>query len=341
MDSKNSATKGDTWTCFKCSHSTSNSNSLVKHIQKFHDKALGTPNKTSVTKNAEKKTFGIRKSTLVKPCLLTNQDQVKICFVQLEGFKCPKCLYFASNKHLICEHSQNEHEENNNLLFRKASKIAKSDKVPKPIEILTKNVGTKTQVEKKFGILQSTVNPCLLKNQVQLKTCSVQLKGFKCHECLYFASTKDLLCEHSQTKHNENKNIVLEKKSKNAELEQVTKAMGISTRNSVNKKQEKKMSRLLRSTINPCRLGNQVQVKTCSVPLKSFKCPECVYFASTKDLLCEHSQKEHDENNNVLFVIKSKIAKSNQVTKLQKKVAKSSRAPKPSLKYSTRWQKRQ
>ena len=334
MDSKNSANKGDTWTCFKCSHSTSNSNSLVKHIEKFHYKASGTPNKTSVTKNAEKKIFGL-KSTSV------NQDQVKICFVQLEGFKCPKCLYFASNKHLICEHSQNEHEENNNLLFRKAPKIAKSDKVPKAMEILTKNVGTKTQVEKKSGILQSTVNLCLLKNQVQLKSCTVQLKGFKCHKCLYFASTKDLLCEHSQIKHDENNNIVLEKKSKIDKLDQVTKAMGIPTRNSVNKKQEKKMSRLRQSMVNPCRLGNQVQVKTCSVPLKSFKCPECVYFAPTKDLLCEHSQKEHDENNKVLFVIKSKIAKSNQASKLQKKIAKSSRAPKCSLKYSTRWQKRQ
>ena len=341
MDSKNSASKGDTWTCFKCSHSTSNSNSLVKHIQKFHDKAMGTPNKTSVTKNAKKKTFGIRKSTLVKPCLLTNQDHVKICFVQLEGFKCPECVYFASTKNLICEHSLSKHEKNNNLLFRKTSKIAKSDKVPKAMEILTKNVGTKTQVEKKSGILQSTVNLCLLKNQVQLKSCSVQLKGFKCHECLYFASTKELLCEHSQIKHDENNNIVIEKKSKIAKLDQVTKATGIPTRNSVNKNQEKKMSRLRRSMVNPCRLGNQVQLKTCSVPLKSFKCPECVYFASTKDLLCEHSQKEHDENNNVLFVIKSKITKSNQVAKLQKKVAKSSRAPKSSLKYSTRWQKRQ
>ena len=341
MDSKNSANKGDTWTCFKCSHSTSNSNSLVKHIQKFHDKALGAPHKTSVTTNGKKKKFGLRKSTLVKPCRLTNQGQLKICFVQLEGFKCPQCLYFASTKDLISEHSQNKHEENKSLLLKKKSKIAKLDKVTKAMEILTKNVGTKTQVGEKFGILQSTVNPCLLKNQVQLTTCSVQLKGFKCHECLYFASTKDLLCEHSQIKHDENNNIVLEKKSKIAKLDQVTKAMGIPTRNSVNKNQEKKKSRIRRSRVNPCQLGNQVQVKTCSVPLKSFKCPECVYFASTKDLLCEHSQKEHDENNNVLFVIKSKIAKSNQVTKLQKKVAKSSKAPKHSMKYPTRWQKRQ
>ena len=340
MDSKNSATKGDTWTCFKCSHSTSNSNSLVKHIEKLHNKASGTPIKNVVTKNAEKKTVGLLKSKLVKPCLLTNQGQVKICFVQLDGFRCPDCVYFASTKNLICEHSQNEHEKNNNLLVRKTSKIAKSVKVTKAIESLTKNAVTKTQAVKKFGILQSTVNPCLLKDQVQLKTCSVQLKGFKCHECFYFASTKDLLCEHSQTKHDENNNIFLEKKSKIPKSDQVTKVMGIPTRNSVIKKQEKKMLRLLRSTVNPCLLESQVQVKTCSVLLKGFKCPECVYFASTKDLLCEHSQLEHDENNNVLFDTKSKIAKSNQVTKIQKKVAKSHQAPKHSLKYSTRWQKR-
>ena len=124
------------------------------HIEKFHDKAVGTPTKNAVTNNPEKKIFGLLQSK-VTPCLLSNETQVKICFVQLKGFKCPNCLYFASSKNLLSEHT-NEHDEdevenkniesekaeNNNIASAEKQRNSKLRKVAKIAEKVAKTSKT-------------------------------------------------------------------------------------------------------------------------------------------------------------------------------------------------------
>jgi len=51
-----------TWTCAICSFSTSTNFNLVKHLEKFHDKSLGTPTKRG-TISAEKEVFGLSIAT--------------------------------------------------------------------------------------------------------------------------------------------------------------------------------------------------------------------------------------------------------------------------------------
>ena len=137
MDSESLVTKGYTWTCFRCSHSTSTSYSMVMHIENFHDKATRTLTKNSVSNKSKRKNFGLLQS-MVNPPFLRNQVPVKLCFIPLKGFKCTECLYFASHKELLFQHSQDEHTENNQVMSKKKSKISKLEQVAKSLNKFTK-----------------------------------------------------------------------------------------------------------------------------------------------------------------------------------------------------------
>ena len=141
MDCEYLVTKGDTWTCFRCSYSMSTSDSMVMHIENFHDKATGTLTKNSVINKSKRKKIGLLQS-MVNQRFLRNQVEVKLCFVPLKGFKCTECLYFASHEELLFQHSQDEHTENNKVMSKKKSKIAKLEQVTKSLNRFAKTLKT-------------------------------------------------------------------------------------------------------------------------------------------------------------------------------------------------------
>ena len=180
MDSEKLVTKGDTWTCFRCSYSMSTSYSLVMHIENFHDNATRTPTNNSVTKKSKRKKFGLLQS-MVNPCFLKNHVQVKLCFVPLNGFKCTECLYFASHKELLIQHSQDEHTENNKVMPKKKSKIAKLEQVTKILNEFAKTPKTQktpntTKCNKSPISTSNSLGMHIEKLRIQL----AQIKKIKC-----------------------------------------------------------------------------------------------------------------------------------------------------------------
>ena len=104
-------TRSGTWTCSICSYSASSNTALVNHIEKFHDKSLGTPTKSKTGPKSDKlkEVVGYFPSP-VKALRLETSGEVKIGFVLLNGLQCNSCQFFATDQPLLEEHQRDEHQ---------------------------------------------------------------------------------------------------------------------------------------------------------------------------------------------------------------------------------------
>jgi len=163
--------------CQHCLFRATDQDLLNNHMEDQHNN--NNDLKPSITEL--KKTSSKKRTKDDKEKILPKQNEAaKDGFFIINGLRCQHCLFHATDQDLIKNHIEDQHNNNTGSLKSRTSKPKKTSPKKRTKERKGKNLSNQ--------------------NSITLKDGFFIINGLQCHNCKFWATSKDLMDSHNNLK---------------------------------------------------------------------------------------------------------------------------------------------